>query len=452
MRKRLLTTEEIDDIIATLPIPKGIPPKIRQNLFETACEFRNQLSRVQVYPQIINKIKDFVHFKYMESLTPVGEMVGILSAQAMESFTQNTLNMFHRAGLSSKEDQAGLPRAKEIFNATENPKIVGFNFFPIEKFDTVEALRNSVFITEVKLGDITEKNFIEVSPTEFEDWYVYHDLLFSTEYKKCSHKIRLILDREQVFRQSLTLIQISNEIERQLSTIFTVCSPMNREKFIIDVFVDTSGVSTNEKDFTVEECHSNYLNNIVLKTIKNVVVSGISGVKAVYPKNEKGSIYFEGNGGSLIDFLSNSQCDSTRTINDHMHNINECLGIEATRTFLVGELHKVLTSDGTFVNPKHVMLVVDRMLIDGQIHAVNRYGMTHDNFSPMAMVAFEEPIRNLFESAFYGETDELRGVNPSIMTGRTASIGTNMTKMLVDLRKLSHVEENKEPEEEFVTF
>lgn len=452
MRKRYLTTDEINDIIESLPIPKGIPPKIRQSLFETACEFRSQLSRVQVYPAIIPKVKDFVHSKYASSLTPVGEMVGILAAQAMESFTQNTLNMFHRAGLSCKEDQAGLPRAKEIFNATENPKVIGFNFYPTEKYDSIESLRNSVFITEVKLNDLIEQTSITTNMDNLEDWFKYHDILFSTEYKKCSHRIRFLLNKEKVFRQSLTLLQIANELEKQLSTIFVVCSPMNTSQFIMDIFADTNGIPLTDSTFTQEECKKIYVNDIVLKTVKNIVVSGIQGVKATYPKNEKGSIYLEGNGGSLIDFLSNNQCDSTKTINDNMHDINQCLGIEATRTFLVGELHKVLTSDGTFVNPKHVMIVVDRMLMDGQIHAVNRYGMTHDNFSPLAMIAFEEPIMNMFKSAFYGVKDELNGVNPSIMTGRTAGIGTYMTKMLVDLKMLENAKEYEEPEEEFVIF
>lgn len=444
MSKRLLTTEEIENILAGLPVPIGIPPVIREFVKQKACaSFRKQLSKIQVYPALLDKVVEFVHRKYATSLTPVGEMIGILAAQSMESFTQMTLNMFHSAGLSEKNVSLGLPRFEEIMNATANPKIIGFSFYPLQNFNNVETLRATIHIPEVQLGMMTKRMIIEHQPIE-DPWYTLHNLIFSTEYQKCEWRIRMLMNSEKMYRQSLTPQQIAKEIERQLDTVFVVCSPMSAETMIMDVFVDTRGIIDTEK-MSQNEAERTYLNDVVIKALRTLHISGIYGVEAVYPKEGKSGWYYEGNGGSLIDLLSHPANDSTLTINDHMWDIYECLGIEAARSFLVEEILKVLSFDGTFVNPKHVMLLVDRMMMDGGISSVNRYGMDRAYFKPLSKAAFEESVDNLLRSGIHGETDDLKGVSAAVMTGNTPSIGGEKVDILIDLSKLEHIPE-EEPE------
>jgi len=434
--KRYLTTEEIEYILHGLPIPKFLPPLIRQNVQENInASFRKQLSKIQVYPQILEKIREFVHRKYVTSLSSTGEMIGILAAQTMESFTQMTLNMFHSAGLSEKNVSLGLPRFEEIMNATSNPKVIGWNFYTNKQYDSSEHLRSSVLLPEVILNKLIVRTIVEFSPEDSE-WYKFHNILFSNEYKKCQWRIRLFMNPDKVFRQSVTILQIASEIERKLDTVFTVCSPMTSDNCIIDVFIDTSQIECVD-GMSQKESEELYIREIALKALKQLCVSGISGVEAVYPKQSKtGEWYFEGNGGSLLHLLSHPCCNSTKTINDNMWDIYDCLGIEATRAFLVSEIIKVLSFDGTFVNPKHVMLLVDRMTLDGHINAVNRYGMDREHFGPLAKMAFEESTENAIRSAIHGETDELSGVNACIITGKTANIGSSSCQILIDTSKL----------------
>lgn len=445
--KRHLTPEEINYILEDLPVPKYLPPRIRENVRnDITTSFRKQLSRMLIYPQILQKVKDFVHHKYQTSLSQTGEMVGILAAQTMESFTQMTLNMFHSAGLSEKNVSLGLPRFEEIMNATSNPKIIGWTFYTNKLYDTSEKLRSSVLLPEVLVESLLSR--VQISDTfDEEKWYSIHDFLFSTEYKKCNWRIRLYMNPDKVFRQSLTLLQIANSIEKKLDTLYTICSPMNSvDEFIIDVFVDTRQIlEIGGKN------PETYVRDIVVKALKQVCVSGISGVEAVYTKQAKtGEFYFEGNGGSLINLLSHPACNSSKTINDNMWDIYDCLGIEATRSFLVSEILKVLSFDGTFVNPKHVMLLVDRMTLDGQISAVNRYGMDREHFGPLAKMAFEECTENAIKSAIHGETDDISGVNACIITGKTANIGSSSCDIMIDINSLKSIQEDGE--EEVVIF
>ena len=52
-----------------------------------------------------------------------GEMVGVLAAQSLgEPVTQMTLDTFHSAGISAKNVTLGVPRFKELMNATKKQK------------------------------------------------------------------------------------------------------------------------------------------------------------------------------------------------------------------------------------------------------------------------------------------------------------------------------------------
>lgn len=442
--KRYLSPEEIDNILEEIPIPRGLPPLIRETEKKKVCaSFRKQLSKIQVYPAIIPKVKELILRKYATSLAVVGDMVGILAAQSMESFTQMTLNMFHSAGLSEKNVSLGLPRFEEIMNATRNPKIIGFTFYAKKIFNSKEHLRSSIRLPDVMLENLVKRFSIEHNPVE-DIWYSVHDMIFSTEYKKCQWRIRLEVYIDKIFRQNLTLPMIAQAIERQLETTFVVSSPMNPEKMYLDVFVDTIDIS-NSGGMSAIETQKIYMYETVLKALKSLRISGIPNVEAVYPKENKGdgSWYFEGNGGALIDLLSHPMCDTTATINDHMWDIYECLGLEATRYFLVEEIGKILSFDGTFVNPKGITLLVDRMTLDGGISSVNRYGMNSTHFEPLTRAAFEEAVPNIIFSGIHGGTDKITSVNAAVMTGKAPSIGGAKCDILVDLNMLSTVPENE---------
>lgn len=445
MAKRHLSASEVDLILGDLPLPLSILPNVRAYLKTMAINgFRKQLSRLLVYPECIAQIKSEIHRMYESSFTPPGEMVGILAAQSMESFTQMTLNMFHSAGLSEKNVTLGLPRLEEVLNATSKPKVIGFTFVPNVPYSSLEKLRNDIRLPEITLESVALKFKIEQA-TFNESWQRYYDLLYSTEYRKCEWKIRIFLDMEKVFRQSLTTMSIAREMERQLDAIFVVFSPLLDQGFL-DVYSDTADISVVD-GMTQQEAIKIYMYEVVIPTLQKLVVCGISKVEAVYPKELRKNVWvFEGNGGSLIDLLSHPLCDTNETVNDNLWDIYECLGIEATRNFLVEEVIKIMSFDGTYVNPKHVCLLVDRMMVDGSISSVNRYGMDREHFKPLAKASFEETCSNLLISGIHGESDDLKGVSASIIVGKAPCIGSQgICDIMVDLSKLNDIAE-EEPE------
>ncbi len=448
MSRRKLTPEEIDHLLFDLPVPKVFLPGVREHvksMFLTS--FRKQLSRLLIFPELLPQIKELLQACFLKSFAPTGDSIGILAAQSIEGFTQNTMNMFHFAGLSEKNMTLGLPRYEEILNATHNPKVISFTFCPKKTHSTTEQLRNSVKLTEVLIESITARTVISKAREVEEKWYVVYQSLFSAEFRKCDWKVRLYLNIGKVFRTSLSLFDVAREIEKQLDTLFVIPCPMSRaeDELFLDIFVDTDNIETREEGGTEE----NYIKKIVIPALSRLVVSGIKGIEAVYVKETPAGWIYEGNGGKLIDLLCHSQSDATRTFNDQMWDILECLGVEAAREFLIEEIIKIMSFDGAYVNPKHIMLTVDMMTIDGTIYAVNRYDMFKADPKPFNKAGFEETVENLIRSGIRGEVDEMNSVNAAVYCGKVPPIGGSKCDILIDLSKLSTV---KEESSEMVSF
>jgi DNA-directed RNA polymerase beta' subunit len=288
------------------------------------------------------------------------------------------------------------------------------------------------------------KTILNPQADEARDLY---DLIYRPQdYSQYDRKVTLLINMEKLFKNSLTLMDLIRAIKQ--TGILCVPSPLQTDGFI-DVYIDTSGVSETGS-LSLVEARKEYVQAIVLPVLSRTIISGIPGVEAVYPKEVDSSWIFEGNGGKLIDLLSQEDCDTTRTVNDNFWDIYECLGIEAVRMFLVAGFIEIMSFDGTYVNPKHIELVVDRMTLDGTISSINRYGMDRKQFGPLAKAAFEETCENLLKSGIYGETDDLNGVVGAILTGKVPHTGSyGIADLIIDTAKLEDIPEQ---EPDFVEF
>lgn len=369
-------------------------------------------------------------------------MIGVLAAQSIEGFTQATLNIFHYAGLSEKNSTLGLSRLEELLNATKEPKVIGFTFFPRKKYPDLDALRIQIRLPEVCLGQLVQRTqFDPVASLTYEAWYDKYKFLYGSDYLANDWRIRLFLRPEQLFRLQLTLAEIAATVEKTFENIIAVPSPLSEG--ILDLYLQTGEISGDEKTSDLEAQQS-YLRDIVLREVKSLYITGIPGVEAVYPKEVSGSWIFEGNGGNLLDLLAHPEADTRTTLNDNIWDIYQCLGIEAVRAFLIEEITRVMSFDGTYVNPKHIRLLADRMCLDGTISAVNRHGMSREQYGPLTKACFEETVGNVIRSGIHGESDNLHGVSAAIVTGKAPRIGGGMVQVRVDLSKLESIPETPE--------
>ena len=62
-------------------------------------------------------------------------------------------------------------------------------------------------------------------------------------------------------------------------------------------------------------------------------------------------------GTNLLDILSNTLIDSTRTYSNNIMEMKEVLGIEAARQCLFQEISDVMEFDDTYINNHHIELL-----------------------------------------------------------------------------------------------
>mmetsp|Transcript_29974 Transcript_29974/g.22244 ORF Transcript_29974/g.22244 Transcript_29974/m.22244 type:complete len:140 (+) Transcript_29974:3-422(+) len=106
------------------------------------------LERAERFERMVGK-------KYLEAMTTPGEAVGAVAAQSLgEPSTQMTLKTFHFAGVASMNITQGVPRIKEIINATADisTPIISAKLFNEESEISARIVKGKV--EKTLLGDI----------------------------------------------------------------------------------------------------------------------------------------------------------------------------------------------------------------------------------------------------------------------------------------------------------
>jgi DNA-directed RNA polymerase beta' subunit len=130
----------------------------------------------------------------------------------------------------------------------------------------------------------------------------------------------------------------------------------------------------------------------------------------------------------LADLLSHPLVDFKGTISNDPREVAAALGIEAARKFLIEEITRVLRFDGTYLNSRHVPLLVDAMVHRGRLTAVRRDGIDRQEVGPISKAAFEMTVDNFFQSATFSEHDDLEGFSARIMFGQVTKCGTGTVR------------------------
>merc|ERR1712070_1043443 len=146
--------------------------------------------------------------------------------------------------------------------------------------------------------------------------------------------------------------------------------------------------------------------------ISNIVVYGLSTIKraVLTEKQEKGfSIFAEGTG--LADILAMKDVDFKKTKTNNIKETMDVLGIEAARQVIINQTKETIGIYGINVDYRHISLLSDVITYNGNLVGLNRYGIVKMKNSPMMLASFETTGEVLFDAAFFGQTDKMKGVS-----------------------------------------
>ena len=424
------------------------------------------------FDHIIAQIK----LQYYDSLVQPGEMVGPIAAQSIgEPATQMTLNTFHFAGVSEKSNVTrGVPRLKELLHISKNPKVPSLTIYLNEdnRFSKDKSLSilNDIGVTSLK--DITKSMRIFYDPNDYETnveedrelleiYKAFQDIdpSMRPEDEGSDWVIRFEFDKQIMMEKDITMADVYSKIHQKYhsSCVNCIYSDDNSSKLVFRIRL----MKTKKKDAAKKEQETiQDLNNIksLAKNIReSVYIKGIEGIRSVSMyKNQNNYVYkndsytmkeewvLDTHGVNLLEVLRYPGVDPTRTISNDIYEVYNTFGIEAAKQVLLKEIREVIDSGGSYVNFRHLELLVDTMTYRGYLMSIDRFGINRGNIGPLAKCSFEEATDQLFNASIFGEVDKLNGVSSNIMMGQIPPCGTGMTDVLLDESKLYNIDGEEE--------
>ena len=400
-----------------------------------------------------------------------GELVGIIAAQSIgEPSTQMTLNTFHLAGVASKSNVTrGVPRLKELLKVTQNPKAMSL-IIPLKPEHANNKTKAREVVQELELTllrDMTVKTAIYYDPSDSssilkEDrellaFYKLFEVQDSpTPWSK--YILRLELDRQRMFDRNITMDDIHFVLRAEFGEdINMVYSDFNSQKLVMRLRLSADYTENQKSDAASLDMMSAY-KKFQNKLLNSVIIRGLPGIKAVtfrkgdqtYVFNKEAGKYetkeeyiLDTDGSNFLEVMNHPAVDATRIYSTHVHDINENLGIEATRAVLYNEI-QTLFEEGQ-INYRHLGLLVDVMCRAGRLMSVDRYGINKLDIGPLAKASFEETERILLKAAVFGEMDPVTGVSANIMAGQPIRGGTAFSDILLDEVALMRLQKGLPP-------
>jgi DNA-directed RNA polymerase subunit A" len=363
------------------------PKSIRSDIFHKLSELP------KLNKQIVRKILDSVEDAYLRSLVEPGEAIGTVAAQSIgEPGTQMTLKTFHYAGVAELNVTLGLPRLIEILDARKNPA---------SPYMTV-YLEEASSKDKEKAQEVQRR--IELSTVES----ISDDITVDLALMQIKISLNDILMKDKGLTPELIIEKLSKLKKGE-------------------VFHDNNEIIIDSKDLTIDDI---YKLNEKIRDLKLKGVKGISRVIISKDQDLDEWVLFTA-GSNLPDVLSIPGVDPTRIKTNHIQEIRDTLGIEATRQAIIDETTAVLQDQGLDVDIRHIMLVSDIMTQDGNLRQIGRHGISGEKESVLARASFEVTVKHLLNSAARGELDKLRGITENVIIGQIIPLGTGTVDLIM---------------------
>jgi len=410
-----------------------------------------------------------IEMQFEKALVEPGEMVGPIAAQSIgEPATQMTLNTFHFAGVSEKSNVTrGVPRLKELLHISKSIKAPSLTIFLSDENRYVKnnALNIKKKIELTSLKNITKSMRIFYDPhdynTNVEDdrellqiYRVFNemDTVLNENKEGSEWVIRFELDKQKMMDNDITMEDIYHKINIFYSDdISCVYSDDNSSKLIFRIRLLRLKKADPEKlnDLTALKAYAkNMRDKIIIKGITDInSVSMFINKENFVHKNkgyeQKDEWVLDTSGINLMEVMRQPGVDSTRTISNDIYEVYEMFGIEAAKRVLMKEIKDVIKGGGSYVNYRHLSLLVDTMTNRGYLMSIDRFGINRGNIGPLAKCSFEETTDQLFKASIFGELDKLNGVSSNIMMGQIPKCGTGESDILIDETKLLEIPADK---------
>ena len=152
--------------------------------------------------------------------------------------------------------------------------------------------------------------------------------------------------------------------------------------------------------------------------------------------------YAESTGSNLKELLIHPEIDSTRTYCNNIHEINDSLGIEAARNFLIKEFIDLLIDD-SYINIRHIILLADFICSLGKPYGLTSTGVSRQPIGALEKASFEKAMKHFKEASAFGEERSVSGTSASVFIGKKAMVGTGYSDLYIRPENLKRYHETR---------
>ncbi|OQS54999.1 RPO31 [Ecytonucleospora hepatopenaei] len=387
---------------------------------------------------------------------------GAITAQSIgEPGTQMTLKTFHFAGVASMNITQGVPRLKEIINATPciSTPVVSITNIAHEE---AMLLRNS--IERKYLYEIIEK--IEYNINTYDN--IYNNLLYDNIlYNNINSINNILYNNSNILYNNINSNNINSnnnlfyhiKLYLLYNNIYNYTDIYNT---IINssIFIDHNilyNINNNVIDIIYK--YNTYTYNNIKNMILNIKVKGYDKVNKVIIKeitnsnntnnsynnklnnnnlnnnNSKYNMFISSNDNLLNIFnnlYSNNHINSIITSNSILE-VYRVLGIEAGRACIVREIKETMSSHGIEISDRHIQILADTMCSSGEVAGITRHGMKSKEKSTLMLASFEQSSDFLFSAAVEERVNKVRGVSECVILGKRINIGTGEVEIITNI-------------------
>lgn len=358
---------------------------------------RNRIKDEDLEEEQLEYLLNKIFINYNNAVMESSEPAGTVAAQSIgEPGTQMTLRTFHYAGVEEFSVTQGLPRLIEIVDARRFPSTPQMEIYLEEGYRENEEMALKVHnrIEQIRIEQISSD-----ADLDFIDWNIIINLIPEICEKKG-------IDIDEI-PEILKRYKKKGSIKREGNAI------------IIDP--------------GIEDLQS--LQKIREKILKKVI-KGVRGVKRglLSPVNEEETEWgIKTEGTNLQGVTQIEGVDATRSVSNHIHEVEKLFGIEAARNMIIREAQKVLEQQGLDVDLRHLLILSDLMTVSGTIQSIGRHGISGSKSSVFARAAFEVTVNQLLDAGLYGEEERLLGIPENVIIGQVCPIGTGRVAIAMDL-------------------
>ncbi|KAL1590620.1 hypothetical protein WHR41_00821 [Cladosporium halotolerans] len=367
--------------------------------------------------------------KFEKSKVEAGHAVGAVGAHSIgEPGTQMTLKTFHFAGVAGMSITQGVPRIKEIINASKAISTPVISCALDSPYEAIAARMASALIQKTYLRDIVayvedvwgvDGGWINMRV----DWQAVRNL----GLRIGMHHIIAAIESTKGFRQlGVTAVPKGNCHLRVFCSVGDSDDPKKRRAPSRATKLPTGEDAAEDLFTTIQQ---------LKRKLPDVVIKGYpEATRAIMKKDEKPDHTGREPISVLVEGYGFKACMTTDGVNGYRcttNNVLECrdvLGVEAARMTIIREISQVMGGMG--IDPRHMQLLADVMTYKGEILGITRFGLAKMRESVLQLASFEKTADHLFEAGAKMKQDEISGVSECIIMGQSMTIGTGSMKVV----------------------